>query len=140
MLTEPFYYYFTSLEFFFLNEDQPETCCGGPVEEDGVGCDDQQHGRVRGDVVRDGVLEALFATATTAPDFFRDRQRALRFGSRGGGRAPGSRSCRAGTAGAALLGDGRVVEHGHAFHAQQHSQTPRNHVVEDDGAVGEEES
>lgn len=36
-----------------------------------------------------------------------------------------------------LLGDGRVVEHGHAFDAQQHSQTPRNHVVEDNGAGGE---
>lgn len=54
---------------WFLNEDKPETCWCGPVEEDGVGYDDQQHGRVRGDIVRDGVLEALFATATTAPDF-----------------------------------------------------------------------
>lgn len=36
-----------------------------------------------------------------------------------------------------LLGDGWVVEHGHSFHAQQHGQTPRNHVVEDNGAFGE---
>lgn len=36
-----------------------------------------------------------------------------------------------------LLGDGWVVEHGHSFNAQQHSQTPRNHVVEDNGAGGE---
>lgn len=35
-----------------------------------------------------------------------------------------------------LLGDGWVVEHGHSFHAQQHGQTPRNHVVEDNGAGG----
>lgn len=44
------------------------TCCCGPVKEDGVGNKDQQHGRVCGDVVRDGVLEALFTTATTAPE------------------------------------------------------------------------
>lgn len=36
----------------------------------------------------------------------------------------------------ALLRDGWVVEHGHSFNAQQHSQTPRNHVVEDNGAGG----
>lgn len=35
-----------------------------------------------------------------------------------------------------LLWDGRVVEHGHSLDAQQHGQTPRNHVVEDDGAGG----
>lgn len=44
------------------------TCCSGAVKEDGVGNKDQQHGRVGGDVVRDGVLEAWFTTATTAPD------------------------------------------------------------------------
>lgn len=33
-----------------------------------------------------------------------------------------------------LLGDGWVVEHGHSFDTQQHGQTPRNHVVEDNGA------
>lgn len=35
------------------------------------------------------------------------------------------------------LRDGWVVEHGHSLDAQQHSQTPRNHVVEDNGAGGE---
>lgn len=44
------------------------TCCSGLVKEDGVGNKDQHHGRICGDVVRDGVLEALFTTATTAPD------------------------------------------------------------------------
>lgn len=33
------------------------------MEEDRVDHEDEQHWRVRGDVVRDGVLEALLATA-----------------------------------------------------------------------------
>lgn len=36
----------------------------------------------------------------------------------------------------ALLRDGWVVEHAHSFNAQQHSQTPCNHVVEDNGTSG----
>lgn len=39
-----------------------------------------------------------------------------------------------------LLGDGGVVEHGHSFDTQQHSQTPRHHVVEDNGAEGGRET
>lgn len=39
------------------------TCGRGPVEEDGIGDEDEQHGRVGGDVVGDGVLKALL-TAT----------------------------------------------------------------------------
>lgn len=35
----------------------------GPVEEDRIGHEDEQHRRVRGDVVRDGVLKALLAAA-----------------------------------------------------------------------------
>lgn len=46
------------------------------------------------------------------------------------GFAPGGKKQRV------LLGDGWVVEHGHSFHAQQHGQTPRYHVVEDNGAGG----
>lgn len=73
--------------------------------------------------MRDGVLEARLAAATTtAARGFRRRQRATAAPAGGG----------------ALLGDGGVVEHGHAFHAQQQRQAPRDHVVEDDGA--EEES
>lgn len=53
----------------------------------------------------------------------------------GGG---GSGAAAAPAGGGALLGDGGVVEHGHALHAQQQRQAPRDHVVEDDGA--EEES
>lgn len=106
----------------------PMTCCSGPVKEDGVGNKDQQHGRVCGDVVRDGVLEALLTPATTAPDLLgEDNEQQLLLH-------------RSETAGGALLGDGWVVEHGHSFNAQQQSQTPGNHVVEDDGAVGERNS
>lgn len=42
------------------------TCRGGPAEEDGVGYEHEQHRCVRGDVVRDGVLEALFTAAPTS--------------------------------------------------------------------------
>lgn len=43
------------------------TCRRGPAEEDGVGHEHEKHRRVRGDVVRDGVLKALLTTATAGP-------------------------------------------------------------------------
>lgn len=39
------------------------TCGHGSAEEDRVGHEDEQHGRVRGDVVGDGVLQALLTAA-----------------------------------------------------------------------------
>ena len=39
------------------------TCRDGPVEEDGVGYEDEHHRCVCGDVVRNGMLEALLTTA-----------------------------------------------------------------------------
>lgn len=115
-----------------LQPPPPMTCCSGPVKEDGVGNKDQQHGRVCGDVVRDGVLEALLTTATTAPDLSGKDNVQLVKQRRG----CGEQQPLLHRAGGALLGDGWVVEHGHSFSAQQQSQTPGNHVVEDDGAVG----
>lgn len=38
-----------------------------------------------------------------------------------------------------LLGNGGVVEHGHPLNTQQQSQTPCDHVVQDNGAEGERE-
>lgn len=42
------------------------TCRYGPVKEDRIGYKDEQHRRVGGDVVRDGVLKALLTTAPNA--------------------------------------------------------------------------
>ena len=75
------------------------------------------------------MLEALLAAATTAADF-----------SGGDDERFGKEVAAPVGAGGALLGDGRVVEHGHSLHAQQQGQTPRNHVVEDDGAGGQRKS
>lgn len=38
-----------------------------------------------------------------------------------------------------LLRNRWIVQHGHSFNTQQHSQAPCNHVVEYNGAVGGEE-
>ena len=39
------------------------TCRYGPIEEDRIGYEDEQHRGVCGDIVRDSVLEALLTTA-----------------------------------------------------------------------------
>lgn len=52
-------------EKVFLHEEiqgEELTCRYGATEEDRIGHEDEQHRCVRGDIVWDGMLEALFAT------------------------------------------------------------------------------
>lgn len=44
-------------------ESEEPTCRCGPIKEDRIGNEDEQHWGVGGDVVRDGMLKALLTAA-----------------------------------------------------------------------------